>query len=306
MQFQLKQLATTLPILLLSQLMSLNALADITDDTYACNKLLGKGHFSQALTLSDQILKQDSKNREGLLCKGSALANLGKVEEGIALVKSAEKLSTQPFEHLVALTLLGNLQKSTRNYEQAIATYQQSLSIAIASNNVKFQRISHNLLGETLIETKQIQAGLDHYLAGNKFVANDNERADNYQRLAITYSLLKQHDLAIENQVRALLAQKRSGTLDDQANASLELARIYTAAGEYANANRILLKLIQFSQENGGAYYEAKALLYQGLAKAASGDSAAAKAFYAGASKIAKQVGDSDLISAIEALMPNQ
>ena len=301
MPFQFKPLAIALPVLLLSQLMSLNALADIADDTYACNKLLSKGSFSQALTLSEQILKQDSKNREGLLCKGRALGSLGKVEEGIALVKIAEKLSTQPFDHIVALTLLGNLQKSTKDYQQAIATYEQSLSIAISINNIQFQRINHNLLGETLIETKQIQAGLEHYLAGNKLVANDNERADNYQRLATTYSLLKQHDLAIENQVRALLMQKGSGTLDDQANTSLELARIYTAAGEFVNAERTLVKVVQFSQENGGAYYEAKARLYQGLNKTASGDNAAAKAFYADASKMAKEVGDAELISTIEA-----
>ena len=301
MPFQLKQLVITLPILLFSQLISLNAVADILDDTYTCNKLLGKGIFSQALTLSEQILKQDSKNREGLLCKGRALGSLGKIAEGITLVKSAEKLSTQPYEHLVALTLLGNLQKSTKDYPQAIATYEQSLSIANAINNVQFQRINHNLLGETLIETKQIEAGLAHYLAGNKLVANDNERADNYQRLATTYSLLKQHNLAIENQVRALLMQKGSGTLDDEANTSLELARIYTAAGEYANAERTLVKVVQFSQENGGAYYEAKARLYQGLNKTASGDNAAAKAFYADASKMAKEVGDAELISTIEA-----
>ena len=299
-QLKLKQPLIILPIILLSQLMINSAFADITDDAFTCNKLLSKGDYSQALVLSEQIIKQDSKSREGLQCKGRALGALGKIDDGIVAIKAADKLAAKPFDHLMALTLLGNLQKSAKNYSEAIATYQQSLSIAQAENNTLFQRINNNLLGETLIDNNQIQAGLDSYLAGSKFVANDNERADSYQRLATTYSLLKQHDLAIQNQIRALLMQTQSGTLDEYANTNLELGRIYTAAGEYANADRALAKLIKFSQENGGAYYEAKGLYYSGLAKAASGNNTAAKAFYADASKIAKQVGDAELIKNID------
>lgn len=297
---KLKLVLINCSIVLTSQLLSFNAYADLSDDAYMCNKVSNKGDFTQALALSDKILKQDSQYREGLLCKGRALGGLGKLEEGISTVESAEKLSSSPFEHLVALTLLGNLQKNAKQYPHAIASYKKSLSIAVANDNIQFQRINNNLLGEVLIESNKIQAGLDYYLAGKKFVANDNERADNYQRIATTYSLLKQHDLAIENQVRALLMQKQSGTLDDYANTSLELGRIYTAAGDYVNAERTYTKLIQFAQENGGAYYEAKATFYSGLEKSASGDNAAAKFRFAEASKLAKAVGDAELINAID------
>lgn len=298
-QHKPKQSLVIFFIFLLGQLLINNAYADLADDAYLCNKASNKGDFSQALILSEKILKQDSHYREGLLCKGRALGGLGQLEDGIASIKAAEKLSTSPFEHIVALTLLGNLQKNAKRYPEAMVSYKQSLSIAEASNNAQFQRIDNNLLGEVSIENHQIQAGLDYYLAGQKFVANDNERADNYQRLATTYSLLKQHDLAIENQVRALLMQKQSGTLDDYASASLELGRIYTAAGDYVNAEKTFNKLIQFSQENGGAYYEAKATFYAGLAKSASGDNVTAKTLFANASRIANQVGDAELIKEI-------
>lgn len=297
---KLKPVLINFIIVLISQILSVSAYADLSDDAYLCNKVSNKGNFNEALALSYKILKQDSHYREGLLCKGRALSGLGKFEEGVSTVKAAEKLSSSPFEHLVALTLLGNLQKNAKKYPDAIASYKESLSIARASDNGQFQRINNNLLGEVSIENNQIQAGLDYYLAGKKFVANDNERADNYQRIATTYSLLKQNDLAIENQVRALLMQKQSGTLDDYANTSLELGRIYTAAGDYANAERTYNKLIQFSQENGGAYYEAKATFYSGLEKSASGDNVAAKARFAEASKIANKVGDKELIDAID------
>ena len=295
-----KQPLITFSLLLISQLLSSNVYADLADDAYMCNKVSNKGDFNQALILSEKILKQDSHYREALLCKGRALGEFGKLDEGMATLKAAEKLSTSNFDHMVALTLLGNLQKTAKKYPEATATYKQSLSIAEANNNDQFQRIDNNLLGEIAIETKQTQAGLDYYLAGKKFVANDNERADSYQRIATTYSLLKQHDLAIENQVRALLMQKQSGTLDDYANASLVLGRIYTAAGDYVNAEKTFNKLIQFTQENGGAYYEAKAILYAGLAKSASGDDTAAQALFVKASTIAKGVGDADLMSEIE------
>lgn len=299
-QHQLKQSLVTLSLLLASQLLISNAYADLADDAYTCNKASQKGDFSQALMLSEKILQQDNNYRDGLLCKGRALSGLGKTEEGIATIKSAEKLSESSLDHMVALTLLGNMQKSAKNYPEATVNYKQSLSIAESSNSREFQRIDNNLLGEISVESNQIQAGLDYYLAGQKFVANDNERADNYQRLAATYSLLKQHDLAIGSQVRAVIMQKQSGTLDEYANSSIELGRIYMSANDYVNAEKTFNKLIQFSQEHGGAYYEAKATFYAGLAKSASGDHDAAKTLFADASKIAKQVGDAELIKDID------
>ncbi len=299
-QNQLKQSFVTLSLLLASQLLVSNAYADLADDAYACNKASQKGDFSQALELSEKILQQDNHYHDGLLCKGRALGGLGRSKEGITTVKSAEEFSTSPLEHMLALTLLGNLQKNAKNYSEASASYRKSLIIAESSSNREFQRIDNNLLGEISIENKQIQAGLDYYLAGNKFAANDNERADNYQRLAATYSLLKQYDLAIGSQVRAVIMQKQSGTLDEYANSSLELGRIYMAAKDYVGAERTFNKLIQFSQEHGGAYYEAKATYYAGLAKSASGDHVAAKTLFADASKIAKQVGDAELIKDID------
>lgn len=299
-QTKFAQSLITLSILLASMLLINNTYADLADDAYTCNKAAQKGDFDQALTLSEKVLQQDSHYREGLLCKGRALGGLGKTDEGIATIKSAEELSKSPFEHMVALTLLGNLQKNVKNYSEAAVSYKQSLSIAESEHNEQFQRIDNNLLGEIYVADNHLQTGLDYYLVGKKFVANDNERADSYQRIATTYSLLKQNDLAIENQVKATLMQKHSGTLDDYANASLELGRIYTAAGEYANAERTFNKLIQFSQENGGAYYEAKATFYAGLAKSASGDHVAAKTLFADASKIAKKVGDAELTKAID------
>lgn len=299
MKHPYKPALMTSSLVLISQLLSFNAYADLADDAYLCNKASNKGDFNQALSLSDKMLKQDSHYREALLCKGRAQGGLGQIDAGITTMQAADKLSASPFEHVVALTLIGNLQKKSNKTAEAMASYKQSLAIAEASDNAQFQRIDNNLLGELSMESNQLQAGLDYYLAGKKFVANDNERADNYQRIASTYSLLKQHDLAIENQVRALLMQKQSGTLDDYANTSLELGRIYTVAGEYVNADRTYAKLIQFAQENGGAYYEAKALLYAGLAKNASGDKEGAKKYYADADKVAKKVGDSELSEAI-------
>lgn len=129
---------------------------------------------------------------------------------------------------------------------------------------------------------------------------NDGERADSYERLANTYSTLGLHDLAIEHQVKATLLQKRSGTLDQNANASMEMGRIYTAAKEYQNAERAYLKLIQFAKDNGGAYYEAKANMGLAQTKIAMGDAAAAKSLLAESERIAKSIGDNDLIAEID------
>jgi tetratricopeptide (TPR) repeat protein len=130
---------------------------------------------------------------------------------------------------------------------------------------------------------------------------NDNERADSLERLGATYSALGQHDLAIEHQLKGMLMQQKSGSLDQYADASLALGKVYADAKEYPQAEKTYTKLIQFAKENGGAYYEAKASYDLAQVKALSGDTTTAKNLMADALKVAKNIGDSALATEIEA-----
>ena len=277
-------------------LINFNSYSDeLSDKNTACNAALNKGDFSSASKLADEVLKHDAKNREALVCEGRLLGAQGKYDEALVALNQAEELSQESFDRIIANMLIGNAYKAQQKYSDAIASYEKSLGIATADKNEKFIRANHNLIGEAHTQNKDLNAGLASYQAGFKLAMNDNERAESFELLAATYSALGQYDPAIEYQLKGVQMEQKSGTLDGVANANLVLGNIYMQAKDYANAEKTYTKMVQFSKDNGGAYYEAKSDYYLAQAKAAKGDSAGANTLIAEAKKIAKDIGASDL-----------
>ena len=279
--------------------------SDAASNIKACKQAISEGDASKALSYAEQALKQNKNNRDALLCKGRAHDGLGQLNEAVAALQAAEKLSATPMDHMVALTLIGNAQKNAKLYPEALDSYRQSLSITQAAKDKGFERINLNQIGDVLVESNQLDAGLESYLAGNKLSANDNERADNYARIAAVYSRLGKHDLAIENQIKAVLADERAGDQDHQANAYLEMGRIYTAAAQYDKAEKAINKTTKMSKEQGSAFWEAKSYYYLALAKAANGQSPAAKTLLADAQHICEQIGAQELNNQIKQALAN-
>lgn len=278
---------------------------DLSEKAFACNAALDKGNISNAMSVSDEILKLEPNNRDGLLCKGRALgaqspAAQGKYEAALSALEMAAKQSKPGFEEIITYLLIGNLHKQNNKNAEAIASYDKSLKVSEAEKNDKFKLINHNLIGEAHTQNNDLNAALASYLVGYKLTKNDNERADSFERLGITYSTLGQHDLAIEYQLKGMLMQQRSGTLDQYAEASLALGKVYANAKEYPQAEKTYNKLIQFAKDNGGAYYEAKASYGLAQVAAAKGDTSNAKAMMGDALKIAKNIGDAGLATEIE------
>lgn len=288
-------------IALLLMSFNLNA-AELSEKIASCTQALNQGDINKAATISADILKSEANNRDGLLCKGRALGAQGNYKEALNAFEQGVTQSKQPFEQIIAYLLIGNLHKDNKQYPSALASYEKSLAICLQQNNQKYTHINYLLIGETYALNNDLNAAISNYKLSEKIAMNDNERADSQERLANTYSTLGQHDLAIENQIRAVLLQRRSGTLDQNANAMLEMARIYMAAREYQNAERAYGKLGQFAKENGGAYYEAKANIGTAQAKLALGDTATAKTLIADAQKTATSIGANDLLTEINLL----
>jgi tetratricopeptide (TPR) repeat protein len=276
---------------------------EVSDKVAACTLALNKGDFAKAVTVSEALLKLAPNNRDGLLCKGRALGALGKYNEALSALELAE-MNTQPgFDEIISYIFIGNLHKDNNKNAEAIAAYEQSLKVCELEKNEKFKRINLNLIAEAQIQNNDLNAALSNYLAGAKLANNDNERADSYERLAATYSVLGQYDSAIEYQLKGVLMQQKAGTLDQYANASSTLGQIYVKAKDYANAEKTYAKLIQFAKDNGGAYYEAKADYDLAQIKALSGDTDGAKAMMTDALSMAKNIGERDLAAEIEASM---
>lgn len=268
---------------------------DLPGKIKACNQAIREGDASKALAYAEQVLKQDKNNREAQLCKGRAYGGTGHFNEALAALQAAEKTSTTPLEHIVALTLIGNVQKDSGHLQEALTIYRQSLTMAQAEKEQRFERINLNQIGETQVASNQLDAALESYMTGSKLSANDNERADSFARIASTYSRLGKNDQAIEYQVKALIMEEASGDLDHFANAQLEMGRIYTVAKEYANAEKAINKIVKLSKDQGGAYWEAKSYYYLALNKVASGDLQAAKTLLGDAKQISEEIGAQSL-----------
>ena len=282
-------------------IISFNAGAqDLSEKAFTCNSALDKGNIASAIVVSDEILQLEPNNRDGLLCKGRALGAQGKYDAALSALEKAAKQSKPGIDEIISYLLIGNLHKENSNNGAAMASYEKSLKVSETEKNDKFKLINYNLMGEVHTQNNDLNAALASYLMGSKLTKNDNERADSFERLGITYSALGQHDLAIEYQLKGMLMQQKSGTLDQFADASLALGKVYANAKEYHQAEKTYAKLIQFAKDNGGAYYEAKASYDLAQMKAASGDTSNAKIIMGDALKLAKNIGDTGLSTAIE------
>lgn len=283
-------------------LISFNVSADtLSDKISACNAAINKIDFTVAMSIADEILKLDSNNRDGLLCKGRALGATGKYNEALGTLEQAAKQKQSSLEQIITNIFIGNLHKNNNKNAEAITAYETSIKICDAEKNDKFKRINLNLIGDTHTQNNDLNAALASYQAGAKFLMNDNERAESFEHIAATYSGLGKYNNAIEYQLKATIMQDRSGSRDDYANASLALGQMYTLDKDYPAAENTYAKLIKFSKNNGSAYYETKANFGLAQAKAAEGDNAAAKTMMTDALKMAKNMGENNLANEIDA-----
>jgi len=260
-------------------------------DNIACAKAISQGDTDSAVALSDKLLKQNKHDRDALICKGRALNATDKSSKAIPIFQQAERASQSPVERIVALDFLGNAYRGTNQYVEAIASYEKALALSRGEKDAYFERINLNLIGDAMVDSGQVERGLENYMAGSKLAANDNERADGFSRIAAASSQLGLHDQAVEYQIKTMMMQERGGDLDDYANATLELARIYTVAKDFPNAERYIHKVIKLSKDNGGPYWEAKSYYYLASAKLASGKREEVQTLLADAQQICDRIG---------------
>lgn len=292
------KLQTTL-ILIITTLFINNVYA-ISPEISTCNQAVEKGDIVAALAQANKVLSNNKNDKDALLCQGRALSASGDLDAALAVFKSAAAQSTDAFDQTIIALLTGNAYQSAKRYEQAIASYQQSMLHAQAAKNQAFERIGQNFIGDIYFENKQFEQALAAYSAGSKLAANNNERGESFEKIALTHHNLNQHDLALEYQIKAYLMNEQAGTLDQYAHSSIELGRYYTLVKNYVSAENILNKIIKFSKEQGGAYFEAQGSYMLAKVKVATGDIPAAKALIKNAKLIAKNTNDKALDEEID------
>ena len=271
----------------------------------ACYKALENGKAAEALTHADQALSANKNNREALLCKGRSHTELEQYSEGVAALQAANKLSAKPVEHIVPLWLIGNAYKGAGQQSQALESYRQARAAAKAQKDIMLERLSLNLIGEAQVEAGQLDEGLQTFTEASELAANDTERGENYVQIASTHNKMGNHDKAVEYQVRAVLMKQREGERDQYAHAGLELGRYYTAAKDYIQAENAINKIAKFAQDNGSAYWEARANYYLGATKSAQGKPDEARTILQEAHQTARRIGATALADEIGNAMLN-
>ncbi len=271
----------------------------VTDDAYACNKAYEKRDFNGALKLAAKALSTSKNDRDALICQGRTLSAQGNLDAALIAFKSADLLSANPNDKTSIALITGHAYKTAKQYDQAILSYQQTSQQAQLTNNIAYDRAANIGIADIHFENNQYLMAIDSYLIASKLDANDNEHAESYENIALTYHLLDQHDLAVEYQLKAFLMNQRAGTLDQYAHSSIQLGHYYALSKNYVSAENTLNKIIKFAKEQGGAYYEAKGSYVLAKVKVATGDIPAAKALIEQAQLIAKNTNDTALAEEI-------
>lgn len=257
---------------------------------YMCITLFFNNAYAENLASEDCRQAKDT-----LICQGRVLATKDDFNGALLKFKQAETQATDSFDKAIATLLIGRTYNALKQTEAAIASYQQTTVNAKAAKNVAFERIAYNAIGSAYTENKQFNQALEAYMQGSKLSANDNERGESYENIALTYHNMNQHDLALEYQLKAYLMHDTVGTLDQFAHTSIELGRYQALTKNYVSAEKTLNKIIKFAKDQGGAYYEAQGSYVLAKIKVATGDTATAKALVEYAKSIAKKTNDKAL-----------
>lgn len=298
-QFVSNKLLLAVSLVFFSQI----TLADSSEvDTLAieCKQLNKEHNSSKALSVSSAILKIDNKNIHGLICKSRALAELDKPAEAIATLDEAGKVAVAQFDVLSVMTIKGSVYKNIKDYDAALKAYEAALEKAIALNNYRFQRTEYNLIAETHALKNDHNKALENYLEAGKLSANNEERADDYAKIAAAYSILGKTMDAVQSQLKVVVTVENTSDLDLIAESNLLMGQYYTANKDYKLAEIAINKVTKLAVEYGGAYWEAKSYYALALTKRANQELAAANDLLAKAKKINDTVGDKELSAEIQ------
>lgn len=257
----------------------------------SCDSALQSRQYSQAVSIAEKHPAQ----AEFWLCKGRAQSALNKSADAELSFKKAIVLKPQGLDLISAYMLLGNVQQESKNTPAALESYQQALKLSEQQNMRRYVRIAHNLIGEALFENGQYSESLQAFQAGEKLALNDDERADSYVHEALTFERMQQLDQAIEYQLKGVMMLQKSAEPQQYAEASLVLAKLFAVKRDYVGAEKTYQRLMEFAQENGGSFYEAKTAILWAEVKREQGDVAGSERLLAQADTIVKQIQDAEL-----------
>jgi tetratricopeptide (TPR) repeat protein len=287
-------------LIILNNLLFINNIHAKEVSANACNAAVNQQDAKGALSIAAQLLKQNNKDKDALICQGRALSLTSDLDGAMKSFNAAKLNSKDSFDQIVIHILMGNAYQSANQVSDAISAYQTSADLAKTQKNVNYERISYNFLGDVQFKAQQFPEALNYYTKAYALTANDNERGESYENIALTQYHMGALDEALAYQIKAFVTHEKVGSLDQFANSSITLGDYYRLNKNYIAAENTLNKIIKFAKEQGGAYFEAKASYTLAKVKRDMGDVLAAKKLIDHANKIAQETNDSALLQEIK------
>lgn len=287
-------------LILILNLLFINNLYAKSAEAIACQSALEKGDVTAALAQANKALSANKNDGDALICQGRGLAANDDFAGALAAFKQANTQAMDAFDKTVASMLMGNTQKQLKQYDEAIASYQAASAQAKAGKVPAYERAAYNAIGNIYALKQDYKSALAQYELGSQLAANDNERGESFEKIALMHHRMQQHDLALEFQLKGNAMQNKVGSLDERANAGIALGRYYALAKSFTSAENTLNKMIQFAVDNGGAYYEAKAMYVLASVKQAQGEKESANTLIEKAKAIANKIQDKELTAEIQ------
>ncbi len=286
-------------LLILSCLLSMGCYAQ-ADDALSCLNAVKAGEYATALNMANTLINKNKSDRSAYICKGKALKETGNTEDALATFKQSQTLAISPEEQMAGHTFIGDVHKNARQYEQAMASFNETLKLSQQHRNKRFERVAMNKIGDTFMLMNNPTEALILFKAGDKLALNDNEHADNLERIANAYEALNDQDKAIEFYIKANQKNEATGEMERYADGMLTLGKLYTQSKSYLQAENTLNQLLKLSKEYENAYYEAKSNLYLMRLKQTMGDTKAAEEFQKQSKLLAEKIKAEDLLQALQ------
>jgi tetratricopeptide (TPR) repeat protein len=255
------------------------------DDSQSCQQAFSAGNYVYAAQAG-----REKASFDDLLCAGRAQQALGDNNTAEKSFAEAEHLAREPFDTMLAITLLARSSQAAGKSSEALAQYDRSLQIARKLKQSQGQMVSLNESGQILQAQGNVKVALEHFHEAYPFAANDNERSECNQLISAAYSQLGDFDRAFEYQLKSVMLEEGSGDLDHYLNARLELAKIAMIMKDYKRSNKELKESLNVARVANSAYWEARTLLYLGRLERVLGNTEHAQTLLKNAQDIANKI----------------
>lgn len=266
----------------------------------ACQKALeAKDFASAAQTAASQ------NSYDGAMCVGHAQHAMGDYSAAELSFTKAEKLITDKFSSMLAITFLARSAHAAGKPDEALTHYERSLKLAEEINLSQGKWTNLNEIGQIYQEKKNYKIALEHFKDAHSFASNDNERSESNQLIALAYHQSGDNDQAVVYQLKSTMLEERSGDADQFLNAKLKLALYAMDGKDYKRSNNELSYIIKVSKEVKSIYWEARATLYQSQLERLLGNLDNSKALLKSATSLANKSGIQSLIKEAELGMMN-